>query len=273
MGESGELRLITSATNPLVKRIRALRDRQHRAREGAFVVEGILPVWQAVEAGAAIDTLVIAPDLLRGSPAEAMVAGQEAAGVRVARLSAELFGRISDRDGPSGLAAIVASRLLSVDDLDVGPDAVVVVLVDVANPGNLGTVLRTADAAGVSAMVLAGHTADPFAPAAVKASMGALFAVPIARVSTVDDVLMWARTSRLTVVAASGSAPLAHWDTTYRRPVALLLGSEREGLPDDVVARADVAVRIPMTGTTESLNLGVATGILLYELIRPAGQH
>lgn len=271
MPDPGDQRLITSANNPLVKRVRALGDRRQRAREGAFVVEGIQPVWQAVEAGAVVEMLLVAPELLRGSPAEAMVDGQEAAGVRVARLSAELFGRISDRDGPSGLAAIVASRLLSVDELEVGPDAVVVVLVDVANPGNLGTVLRTADAAGAAALVLAGSTADPFAPASVRASMGALFAVPVARASTVDEVLAWAGGSGIAVVTTSGAAPLAHWEAAYKRPLALVLGSERDGLAAGVLARGDLAVRIPMTGTAESLNLGVAVGILLYEILRPSG--
>src|SRR5258707_6017194 len=102
--------VITSAANPLIKRVRLLADRRHRRREGAFVVRGIQPVWQAVEAGARIEVLIVAPDLLRG-PAAAMVAEQEAGGVRVARLSAELFGRIADRDGPAGLAAIVTGAL------------------------------------------------------------------------------------------------------------------------------------------------------------------
>ena len=112
--------VISSAANPLVKRVRLLADRKHRRREAAFVVQGIQPVWQAVEAGAEIEVLIVAPDLLRHPGAVAMVAAQEAAGVRVARLTAELFGRIADRDGPSGLAAIVRAAPLRLADLAVG---------------------------------------------------------------------------------------------------------------------------------------------------------
>src|SRR5271166_2764327 len=113
--------VISSAANPLVKRVRALADRKHRRRESAFVVQGIQPVWQAVEAGADIEVLIVAPELLRHPGAAAMVADQEAAGVKVARLSTELFGRIADRDGPAGLAAIVRATSLCLTDLTIGP--------------------------------------------------------------------------------------------------------------------------------------------------------
>ena len=115
--------LITSAANPLVRRVRQLADRKHRRREGAFVVQGIQPVWQSVEAGAAVEVILVAPDLLRHPGARAMVAHQEAAGVRVARLSGDLFGRIADRDGPSGLAAIVRTAPVALDALAVGADS------------------------------------------------------------------------------------------------------------------------------------------------------
>src|SRR5215469_8182202 len=110
--------MISSAANPLVKRVRSLADRKHRRRESAFVVQGIQPVWQAVEAGADIEVLVVAPDVLRHDGAIAMVAAREAAGVRVARVSEELFGRIADRDGPTGLAAIVRSARVALADLE-----------------------------------------------------------------------------------------------------------------------------------------------------------
>jgi TrmH family RNA methyltransferase len=158
--------LISSAANPVVKRMRLLGDRKHRRREGAFVVEGAQPVWQAVEAGADVEVLVVAPALLGSRTAE-MVAGQEAAGTRVARLTGELFARLSARDGPSGLAAIVRARVPGLASLPVTSDAVFVALHEVGNPGNLGTIIRTADAAGAAGVVLVGPAADPFDPAAV----------------------------------------------------------------------------------------------------------
>jgi TrmH family RNA methyltransferase len=259
--------IITSAANPLIKRVRLLADRRHRRREGAFVVRGAQPVWQAVEAGADIEVLLVAPDLLRG-PAAAMVAGQESRGVRVARLSAELFGRIDDRDAPGGLAAVVRGRLGGVDAVAVRPDSVFVALHEVGNPGNLGTIVRTADATGAAGVILVGACADPFDPNAVKASMGALFSVPVAAVATAAEFLDWCRANGVPVVVTSAKGGESLWDARLPLPAVFLLGSEGQGLPDDLLDAGDLRLRIPMTGTAESLNLAVAAGVLLYEAWR-----
>lgn len=259
--------VITSAANPLVKRIRSLADRRARRRAGAFVVEGVQPVWRAVEAGWELETLVVVPDLLPES-AEGLVAEQESLGVPVARLSAELAGRISERDRPPGLFALVKERTVELRTLPVSADAVFLALHEVGNPGNLGTILRTADAAGATGVILVGDTADQFAPAAVKASMGSLFATPVVRVPDVAGLSAWAGEHGVRLLATSGYAERAHWSLEYPTPCAILLGSEGEGLPGEVLAAVDVQVRIPMVGTAESLNLAVAAALMLYEARR-----
>lgn len=259
---------IRSAANPLVKRVRQLAERRHRRREGAFVVHGIQPVWQAVEAGAEIDTLLVAPDLLRSPAAGELVARQQAQGVRVAWLDADLFTRLSDRDGPSGLAAIVRAHPIAVDDLAVGPGGVFVALHEIGNPGNLGTIIRTADAAGSAGVILVGHTTDPYDPVAVKATMGALFHVPVTHVPTVDALLGWARARGVTVVTTSARGGDSYWEAQLAAPLVFLLGSEGRGLPADALERGDVRVRIPIAGSAESLNLAMAAGLLLYEAHR-----
>jgi len=256
--------VITSAANPLMKRVRLLADRRHRRRAGAFVVRGVQPVWQAVEAGADIEVLIVAPELLRG-PAAKMVAEQEARGVRVARLSAELFGRIADRDGPAGLAAIVRKQAATLDQLAVRADSVFAALHEVANPGNLGTIIRTADAAGAAGVILVGQCTDPYDPAAVKASMGAVFSVPVGTVSTPAEFLRWARKQGIAVAVTSGAGTGSLWETALPQPLAILFGSEGAGLPDELLAAGDLRLRIPMTGTAESLNLAVAAGVLLWQ--------
>ena len=267
--------LISSAANPVSKRMRLLAERRHRRREGAFVVEGIQPVWQAVAAGADLDTLVVAPGLLARSPggtrAAAMVAEQEARGVRVTRMTGELFTRLSGRDGPSGLAAIVRGHTGGLAGLPVTAGSVFVALHEIGNPGNLGTIIRTASAAGAAGVVLLGASTDPFDPVAVKASMGALFSVPVVHEAAVSAFLGWAAGAGVTVVTTSGRAAASFWETPYRRPAAFLLGAEGPGLPADLLARGDQQVRIPMTGTAESLNLAVAAALLLYEAARQAG--
>jgi RNA methyltransferase, TrmH family len=263
--------VITSAANPLVKRVRALADRKHRRRESAYVVQGLQPVWQAVEAGAEIDTLIVAPDLLRHAGAAAMVSAQEAAGVRVARLSGELFGRIADRDGPSGLAAIVQTAPAALTDLTVATDSLFAALHCAGNPGNVGTIVRTASAVGAGGVILIGPSADPYDPAAVKASMGAIFTVPVVTASSAGEFLDWAGAGGVTVAATTARGSVSCWDAELPLPLAVLLGSEGAGLPDDLLAAADLRVAIPMTGTAESLNLAVATAILMYEVRRRTG--
>jgi RNA methyltransferase, TrmH family len=260
--------VISSAANPLVKRVRLLGDRKHRRRESAFVVEGIQPVWQAVEAGSEVDVLIVAPDLLRHPGAAAMVAEQEASGVRVARLSGELFGRISDRDAPSGLAAIVRATPVALNELTVSPGSLFAALLSPGNPGNIGTIIRTASAAGAGGVILIGTSADPYDPSAVKASMGALFTMPVATATSAAEFLAWARDGGVRVAATSARESVTCWEADLRPPLAVLLGSEGAGLPQEVLDAADVRVAIPMTGTAESLNLSVAAGILLYEVRR-----
>ena len=265
--------LISSTSNPLVKRIRALGERKHRRREGAFFVEGLQPVWQAVEAGATIETFVVAPEILLSEPAQRMIAEQEAQGIRVARVARTIFASLSEREGPTGLGAIVRAQTIKLEALPVRPDAPLVVLHEIGNPGNLGTIIRTADAAGAGGIILLGETTDPFAPAAVKASMGSLFAVPIAHLANPEQFFAWATAHNVAIVTTSARATTPHWSAAYPRPLALLLGSEGTGLPAELLARGDLQVTIPMTGTARSLNLAVATGVLLYEIRRAFTQQ
>jgi RNA methyltransferase, TrmH family len=259
---------ISSAANPLIKRIRLLATRKYRREQGAFVVEGIQPVWRAVSADWEIEAILVDPDLRPESPAAAMVTEQESRGVRVARLSHGLFQRLGSREGSAGLAAIVRSRQISLSDLVVRPDSVFVALHKIGNPGNLGTIIRTTDAVGGAGVILIGDTTDPYAPTSVKATMGSIFAVKVAHVADPDEFLGWAAENTVEVLAASGRAEVAHWNVAYRPPLAVLLGSEGEGLPAELLARSGRQIKIPMTGTAESLNVAAAAAVLLYEIRR-----
>jgi TrmH family RNA methyltransferase len=263
--------VVTSAANPVAKRMRMLATRKFRQREGAALAEGIQPVWQAVEAGAPVEALIFAPDLLRYQPAIEMVLEQERRGVRVVRLSGELFQRLSDRDGAAGLAAIVGQRLTPLRELPAGHQGsgtTLVALHEIASPGNLGTVIRTADAAGARAVILIGATADPYDPAAIKASMGAIFSMPVARVAGSDEFFAWADGRDLAVVTTSARAKQSVWEARYPDPLVLMMGSEGPGLAGADLRRGRLQVSIPMTGTAESLNLAVAAGVVLFEVVR-----
>lgn len=257
--------IISSSANPLIKQVRMLSSRKHRQRTGTFLVEGIQPVWQAVEAGVDIDLLLVAPGLLAGSPALQLLADPVAP---VAHLTSELFARLSTRDRPAGLAAVVRAPRCHLDDLPVRSDSLFVALHLIGNPGNLGTIVRTAVSTGVDAVLLLDHTADPYAPSAVRASMGAIFAVPIIPLPDAETFLRWARERAITVVMTSPNAERNHWTTRYPLPGALVLGGERQGLPDELLAHGDLRVRIPMAGTADSLNAAIAAGVMLYEMRR-----
>jgi TrmH family RNA methyltransferase len=261
--------LITSGANPFFRRVRELAAGRRQKGEGSLYCEGVQPVWRALEAGADIEALVVAPALVdEGSPAGRLLELAADAGHRVVPVSGELFRRLSGRDGPSGIAALVRRAERPLEELPVGGDSVVVVLHEVANPGNLGSILRTADAAGAAGVVLSGATADPFSPAAVRASMGSLFNVVIARVPEVDRVFDWAVGAGVTAVTTSESAARSYDAVDYPRPLALVFGSEGEGLAPEVLDRGSLAVRIPMVGSASSLNLSVAVGVVLFEVQR-----
>ncbi|MGL5405987.1 MAG: TrmH family RNA methyltransferase [Propionibacteriaceae bacterium] len=259
--------LISSRTNPLVKRIRTLSDRKYRKREKVFFVEGLQSVWRAVESGCQIETLVVAPELLLQPESLAMVEQERARGVNVAEVTADIFAALSDRDGPTGLAAIVAIPQQELSELDVPRNGIVMGLERIANPGNLGTIVRAADASGVTAIVLMGECTDPWSPAAVKASMGSIFAVPVVNASAVE-ALTWAGENKLRVLATSGYADKDLWDVDLTGGTFVLFGNEGEGLRETTLASAHGHLRIPMVGTAESLNLSVAASIVAFEAAR-----
>lgn len=264
--------LIISPTNPLIKRIRALALRKHRASERAFFVEGIAPTWAAIEADPAnIEVVVVAPDLLTSESARQMLETARKQGIRIANVDRRIFESFAGRDNPSGLGAIVRMSAIPLDELRVTSSSLLIALDGVANPGNLGTIIRTADAAGASGVLLIGETTDEYHPGAVKASMGTLFHVPIVHLAHSENLFAWCESSGVTVITTSAHAEQVYARINYHLPVLFLFGSEGEGLSKELLARGSRSVRIPMAGTATSLNLAVAVGVLLYEVRRQSG--
>lgn len=260
--------MITSFRNPLVKRIKRLRQKKYRRQEAAFFVEGLRVVLTAVEQQAPIDTLICAPELLTSEVARRVVAAQAAAGTPVVELSGDVFSSISERDNSAGLGAIVRLAERPLAALPMTAEAILVALFDVADPGNLGTILRSMDAAGAAGLILVGQTTDPFQNSVARASLGTLFTIPISLVPDEAALWPWAQRHQIQIVATSARATQPYWNAPYRRPLLLMMGSEREGLDAAVAQRAEQMVTIPMAGSASSLNLAVATSLLLYELHR-----
>lgn len=255
---------VTSPHNALLKRARRLRRRKLRDAEHAAFVEGIGPVWRAHQSGADIEVLVIAPDLLTSANAHALIEDVAAHGARVMRVGADAFSSVAARDNPSGVAAIVTTSSMKLEDLMVKADSTFVALNEIANPGNLGTIVRTVDGAGGAGVVTVGNSTDPWHPSALKASMGTVFSVPMCAVKGIEELLSWCSRNDIAVVTTSARAESDYRSIDYPAPRLFLFGSEGEGLSQELIDGGDIAVRIPMEGKVDSLNLAVAVGILLY---------
>lgn len=262
---------ITSSRNPRVKVLRSLRLRKYRQQEGRFLIEGIRVVEEALTCGAPVETLVYAPELLVSKRARALV--EQIAPAQRLALSAQVFHTLSDRDDPQGIAAVVRIEERSLADISPAGDLLVLVAYQLRDPGNLGTIIRTADAAGASGVVVVEPSVDLYDPQTVRATMGSLFALPVVRLGDETSLEDWCRELRVTglpllVVASSAHGQRLHYEVEYRRPLVLLLGSERYGLPLPVREQADVLVRLPMIGRATSLNVSAAAAALVYEVIR-----
>ncbi|MBM3263742.1 MAG: RNA methyltransferase [candidate division Zixibacteria bacterium] len=257
--------MITRLSNSQIKHIRSLAHRKIRKETGLFLVEGIRPVVEAVQLGADIETLVVAPDLLDSPFGRETVQRARQDGMPVLEISAEVFASFSRKDGPQGLAAVARQRWETLDRIVPGDELGWVVLEEAGSPGNLGTILRTCDAVGVDGVILLGETTDPYDPVSVRASMGAIFSQRIAR-ADLGMLAMWKNRHALPLIGASGDAATGYRDMAYPRPVLLCMGGEQHGLSADLRTLCDRLVHIPMTGRADSLNLAVATGVLLYEI-------
>lgn len=256
--------LIHSRQNPKIKLARGLRTRQGRHKHGLFVVEGLRHVGAALEAGAPFAFLLWAPDRLTSPFGRALVARAEAQWP-VYATTGEILDSIASREHSQGLIGVVEIRPTPIEALAPARNPWVVAVVAPQNPGNIGTLLRTMDAAGATALFLLDGGADPYHPAAVRASMGALFWLPVVQTSW-HTFLEWVQRHgyHLYGSSARGTTPYTHID--YTKPAALLLGNERHGLSPAQRKACEAVVTLPMEGHGTSLNLAVAAGILLYTM-------
>jgi len=252
-------RVVTSLTNPLVKDVRALHMRKAREEQGLFLVEGLKSVIEAVRQGRAPRIL------LYGAAAADHPLTLEAAALarETVEVSDAILAKISRRDNPQAVLGVFEQAFTPLSALDPKAARCWVALQAVRDPGNLGAILRTADAAGCGGVILIGECCDPFSVEAVRATMGSIFAVPLARTS-VADFIAWRARWPGAVAGTLLTATTNFRAADYRDPTLILMGNEQAGLPDELAAICDVTVKIPMRGRADSLNLAVATGIMIY---------
>ncbi len=263
--------MITSLANDHVKAIRKLQDRKARQESGLFYVEGLRIVAEAVEQKAEIETLVVSPDLLKSDFGQQLVADQRSQGLPVLEVSSDVFQRMALKEGPQGLSAVIRQRWMPLSEVRLnagvsGSPVTWAALDSIADPGNLGTILRTLDAVGGQGVILLDQSTDPYDPSAMRASMGALFTQKLVKASF-QEFADWKRQQHPTVVGTSDKASTDYHSYQYSPSLVLLMGSERKGLQPQHLALCDEVVSIPMLGKSDSLNLAVAAAVVLYEVL------
>ncbi len=260
--------VITSAANPRLKALTALRRRRTREEQGRTLVEGFEEVELALAAGVTPQVLYHCLELMSDP-----VSGQQlldragAQGAELVRLGRVAFEKVAYREGPDGILAVVASAGRGLDALELPDNALLLVCEAVEKPGNLGAMLRTADAAGTAAVVAADPVTDWGNPNLVRASKGTVFALPVASGSTADTV-RWLGRHGIPLVATTPDTDTHHTDVDYTGPVAVAVGAEKHGLSQQLLGAAQHRVRIPMAGRADSLNVATSAAIVLYEAVR-----
>lgn len=252
---------ISSTSNPRIKRLAGFRNRKERDRESVFLVEGVRDIDRAVAAGLQAHEVYYDPARFAAGPCPA----EEETSVDAAALD-----RASYRGRSQGVIAVFGQFATSLESLTLLPEPLILVIEAVEKPGNLGAVLRTADAVGATAVIAADPGTDPFNPNVIRASTGALFTVPTA-VTDLESAVSWLREREVSIVAADPMGATHLWAADLTGSRAILVGSEHDGLSERARAAADVTISIPMTGAVDSLNTSVSAAVLAYEALRQRG--
>lgn len=263
--------LISSLQNPKVKEVIHLRERRDRERTGRFLIEGYREILRATEADWTIDQLFICPELFLGTNEPALIQRLKEQKAQIISCTPKVFEKLSYRDRPDGLLAIAPQKKSNLKDLEwiftSSSLPFLVVAEAIEKPGNLGTILRSSDAVGVDALIVCDRCTDIYNPNVVRASVGTLFTVPTVEASG-EETLAWLKEHGVYILAATPQAEKEFTEIDLNRPVAIAMGTEQLGLSERWMQQADLQVRIPMDGVADSLNVAMATTLLLYEVRR-----
>lgn len=258
---------ITSTANERIKAMVRLRKRRERDATGTFLVEGYRELLRAVSGGVSIDTLFVCDDFFLGGNEHTLIERAARAGAEIVDVAPDPFTKASYRDRPEGLLAVARQFPTLLDGIDLSSGPLLLVAESIEKPGNLGTMLRTADAAGLDGVIVTDPTTDPFNPNVVRASLGTLFSVPLA-VADTTTAIAHLGAHEVKTFATTPDAVLAHSDADLTGSVALVVGSEQYGLSVTWLDAANERITIPMPGSVDSLNAAMAAGIVVFEALR-----
>lgn len=265
---NGRVKEVTSLANPIIKDLKSLSLKKFRDQQGVFMAEGLKLVIDALELGWQIKTLVFSKAGKGNALVEQAAARTVARGGLVLEVSEKVMGAITRRENPQMVVGVFAQQYQPLKNLKADNNDVYIALDRVRDPGNLGTIIRTADAVGAKGIILIGDTTDPYSLETVRATMGSVFAMPLFRASQ-SDFLAWRKTFKGMVVGTHLKGAVDYRTIPYAgKPTLLMMGNEQQGLPDELANACDRLARIPQAGRADSLNLAIATGVMLYEIRR-----
>ncbi|KQX20037.1 MULTISPECIES: TrmH family RNA methyltransferase [unclassified Sphingomonas] len=259
-------RQITAFSNPLIKRVRSLREKRHRRDEGLFLAEGLRILTEASESGTLPEFIFFARDGAQHPLAQALIEAVEANGGEAIETDRDILSKLSGKDNPQTVIGVYREFDTSLDRIDRDRAGIWIVAQSLRDPGNLGTILRTGDAVGAGGLILVDDCVDPFSVEAVRATMGALFTQTIATARW-SEFLTWLRAGPGQLVGTSLKATQDYQAPRYAAPTFILVGNEAQGLPADYEDQCDLLVRMPMLGKADSLNAAVATAVMAYEVL------
>jgi TrmH family RNA methyltransferase len=254
--------MIESPTNPKIKNIIKLRKAGERRRQGIFLVEGYKEIMMAVQNGYIVKELYYCADYHKAKLNQDTIPAQSSFS-----LGAKVFDRIALRQNPDGFLALAELREHNLSDIKLSENPLLIVIEAVEKPGNLGAILRTADAVLADGVIICDPKTDLYNPNVVRASLGTIFSVPLA-VSTKEDALKYLQDNSIDIFASTPSAKEYYFDLDLKKPMAVLVGTEHEGLSNFWLTNAGNKIRIPMKGKIDSLNASVSTAIIVYEALR-----
>jgi RNA methyltransferase, TrmH family len=259
--------IITSKQNPKIKALGNLRRKRDREAAGQTLVDGYEELSCALDAGVPIDTLYYCPELMGGQDQHDTLKRLIDSGVGAFELTRDIFEKVAYREGPDGWLAVVPAPKVGLEHLALKENPLILLFEAVEKPGNIGAMLRTADAAGVDAVISVSSITDWGNPNIIRASKGALFAVPVAE-GNPEEVLAWLKQHSIAVVASTPDTTMSYTEPDLTKGVAVTVGSEKYGHTDYWLQNADQKVRIPMAGKVNSLNVATSAALLMYEAVR-----
>lgn len=262
---------ITSLQNPRIKDTVKLRDRRHREKQGRILIDGLRELERAIDAGVAVVEAFVYPPACQTPDAQRILGKLAHRGAELLEVNTPVFEKLAFGQRIEGILGVATTPHATLDTLKLSDNPLVAVLEGVEKPGNVGAVSRTADGAGFSALIVADPRTDLYNPNTIRASLGTIFTLPVAAAST-EETLAWLRRQQLAVYAARVDGSVPYTDVDYRRPAAIVLGSEAEGLTDAWAGSDLTAIRLPMRGVADSLNVSATAAVLFYEALRQRTQ-